>query len=143
MILYLDTSALLKLYLAESDSERMQQVVKGAEATYTHLITYAEMRAALAQAVRMKRLSAATRTRQIREFDADWSAIHVIAVDEPLVRRAAEHAETFGLRGYDSVHLAAAERAFEAAAWPPMFALAAFDSNLCAGAHALGMKVLN
>jgi predicted nucleic acid-binding protein len=143
MILYLDTSALLKLYLAEPGSQRMQQATNDAVATVTHLITYAEMRAALAQAVRMKRLSEADRAYQAQAFEADWPALQVIAVDEPLVRRAGELAERFGLRGYDSVHLAAAERAFDGAGRPATFMLAAFDDGLRIAAEALGLDVLH
>jgi predicted nucleic acid-binding protein len=142
MILYLDTSALLKLYLAETDSRRVQQAVAGALAVCTHLVTYAEMRAAFARAVRTQRLSAADHTRQSRAFETDWSALQAVAVDEPLVRRAGELAERFGLRGYDSVHLAAAERVFEGAGRPASFALAAFDNGLRAGAEGLGMPIL-
>jgi predicted nucleic acid-binding protein len=143
MILYFDTSALLKLYLAESGSKRVRKAMNDGKTVFTHLITYAEMRAALAQAVRMKRLSEAERSYQAQIFETDWAALSVIAVDESLVHRAGEHAERFGLRGYDSVHLAAAERAFEAAGRPAMFALAAFDNDLRAGAQALGMNVLH
>ena len=48
MILYLDTSAFLKLYLEESRSDAVRGLVARAAAIYTHLIAYAEMRAALA-----------------------------------------------------------------------------------------------
>lgn len=142
MILYLDTSALLKLYLAEADSRRVRRAVADALAVCTHWITYAEVRAALARAVRMQRLSESDRTRQARAFERDWLALQTISVDEPLVRRAGEHAERFGLRGDDSAHLAAAERAFEGAGRPASFALTAFDNGLRAGAQALGMPIL-
>lgn len=143
MILYFDTSALLKLYLAESGSKRVRKAMEDGKAVFSHLITYAEMRAALAQAVRMKRLSEAERVYQAQVFETDWAALRIIAVDESLVHRAGDHAERFGLRGYDSVHLAAAERAFEAAGRPAMFTLVAFDRGLCAGAQALGMNILH
>lgn len=142
MILYLDTSALLKPHLSEPDSGHMRKAMHSGTTAYTHLITYPEMRAALAHAVRMKRLSETDRTYQLRAFEADWASLHVVAVDVALARRAGEHAERFGLRGYASLHLAAAERVFEAGGRPAMFMLAAFDKDLCAGAQALGMNLL-
>ena len=142
MIVYLDTSALLKLYLTEDGSRQVRDAVSTAALACTHLIAYAEVRAALARAVRMGRLDEDERMRQVRAFDADWAALHAIAVDEPLVQRAGEHAERLGLRGYDSVHLAAAERAFDGAGRPAGFILAAFDSDLCRGADALGIPVM-
>ncbi|TQN42043.1 PIN domain-containing protein [Blastococcus colisei] len=39
-------------------------------------------------------------------LDELWTRLDVIAVDEPLVRRAAELARAHGLRGYDAVHCA-------------------------------------
>lgn len=57
MILYLDTSAYLKLYVQEAESDRLRTVV-GEAFICTHAICYAEMRAGLARAQRMRRLSA-------------------------------------------------------------------------------------
>jgi len=142
LIVYLDTSALLKLYLAEDGSPGICESVSTAALACTHLIAYAEMRAALARAVRMGRLAEDERRRQVRALDTDWAALHTIAVDEALVQRAGEHAERFGLRGYDSVHLAAAERAFDGAGRPAAFMLTAFDGDLCDAAQALGIPVM-
>lgn len=57
-LLYLDTSAWLKLYVEEDGSETVHAAVEQAEQTCTHLIAYAELRAALAKAQRMQRLDA-------------------------------------------------------------------------------------
>ena len=143
MILYLDTSAFLKLYLEEAESARVRQLVAETTAATTHLVTYAEMRASFAQAVRMKRMPATDLAYQVRSFESDWLTMSLIGVDEAMVRRAGELAERFGLRGYDSVHLAAAARAFEATGRPDMFVFAAYDKNLCASAEAIGLSCLN
>lgn len=140
MIVYLDTSAFLKLYLEEEGSKATRQLVDAAVAVCAHVITYAEMCAAFAQAVRMQRLTDTDRTRQKDCFEADWSALQVLPVDEPLVRRAGKLAEDFELRGYDSVHLAAAERVWQQA--PDNFQLAAFDVRLVNAASALGITGL-
>ncbi len=138
MIVYLDTSAFLKLYLKEAGSDQVGLLVAEATAVFTHVITYAEMRAGFAQAVRMKRLTEAQRKVQRERFEADWAALFVIAVDDPLIRRAAELVERFELRGYDGVHLAAAETVWRQA--PDSFRLAAFDRRLDAAARTLGMQ---
>ena len=142
MIVYLDTSALLKLYLDENGSQHVRDRISSAALVCTHLIAHAEVRAAFARAVRMGRIGEDDHAAQIRAFDADWSALHTIAVDEALVRRAGEHAERLALRGYDSVHLAAAERAFDGAGRPAAFMLAAFDGDLCRAANGLGIPVM-
>ncbi|EAR21643.1 type II toxin-antitoxin system VapC family toxin [Nitrococcus mobilis] len=140
MIVYLDTSAFLKLYLEEEGSKATRQLVDAAVAVCTHVITYAEMCAAFAQAVRMQRLTDAEWTHQKDCFEADWNALQVLFIDEPLVRRAGKLAEGFRLRGFDSVHLAAAERVWRQA--PDNFQLAAFDVRLVSAACTLGMTGL-
>lgn len=137
MIVYLDTSAFLKLYLDEKDSQATRRLVDAAVAVCAHVITYAEMCAAFAQAVRTRRLTEADRAYQKDCFDADWDALQVLPVDEPLVRRAGRLAEEFELRGFDSLQLAAAERVWRQA--PEHFRLAAFDARLVSAAQALGM----
>lgn len=140
MIVYLDTSAFLKLYLEEDGSKTVRQLVDTAIAVCAHIITYAEMCAAFAQAVRMQRLTDAERAHQKDRFELDWNALQVLSVDEPLVRRAGKLAEGFQLRGFDSVQLAAAERVWRQA--PDRFRLAAFDVRLVGAARTLGMAGL-
>lgn len=140
MIVYLDTSAFLKLYLQEEGSTITRQLVDDAIAVCAHVITYAEMCAAFTQAVRMQRLTDADRTRHKERFEIDWNALQVLSVDQPLVRRAGRLAEDFELRGFDSVHLAAAERIWNQV--PENFKLAAFDARLVSAARTLGMAGL-
>lgn len=143
MILYLDASALVKLYGNEEYSDVVRGAVEQSRALCCHLITYAEVRAGLVKAKRMRRLADDEYAYNVQRFEHDWSSIQSIGVDIALIRRAGEIAEDRNLRGYDSVHLAAAERAFEAAGRPETFVLSAFDSELLAAAQALGINVLN
>jgi predicted nucleic acid-binding protein len=108
MIHYLETSALLKLYLDETGSSEVRAAVSGQPA-FTHIVAYAELRAGLAKAKRMKRVSEADYRNLIADLEADWLQVHVVGVNAQLVRRAGALADSFALRGYDSVHLAAAE----------------------------------
>lgn len=137
VIVYLDTSAFLKLYLEEDGSQATRQIVDAAIGVCTHLITHAEMCAAFAQAVRMQRLTDAERIQQKACFEADWNALHILSVEEPLVRRAGKLAESFELRGFDSIHLAAAEQVWRQTL--DNFQLAAFDTRLIRAARTLGM----
>ena len=49
MILYLDTSAFVRLYIEEAHHEDVWTNVRNASLVATHLIAYAEMRAAFAK----------------------------------------------------------------------------------------------
>lgn len=141
MILYLDTSAVVKLYVDEASSDQVRAAVAEARGCSSHWIAYAETRAALARKTAEPRYSgqlAEWRT----EFERDWRNFRTVSVTPMLVRRAGDLAERFGLRGYDSVHLAAAE-----AVWRELpgveFRVVVFDEKLTAAARAMGIPVIS
>lgn len=140
-LLYLDTSAWLKLYVEETGSDAVQAAVEQAEQVCTHLIAYAELRAALAKAQRMNRLDATQKAQLLPIIDHDWEALNIILPTEMLIKRAANLADQFGLRGYDSVHLAAAE-AISLQIMPQPLIFACFDNQLNDAAKALGVLSL-
>jgi predicted nucleic acid-binding protein len=139
VILYLDASAFLKLYVREPESTQVRRAISDAVALCTHVLTYAEARAGFARAVRMGRLTARRLTTLKRELDRDWQRIDVLGVDDTLVHRAGDLAERFGLRGYYRIHLAAAELAMVRLGGGVDFRFLAFDATLAAAAAALGM----
>ena len=140
MILYFDTSALIKLYVEEIASDRVRLAVDRAEAVTTHEITYPECRAALARLHREDRLLPDDFAAAKVAFEADWGTFLRIAARGPLLRRAGSLAETFALRGFESVHLAAAEYAQLQAGETIVFAC--FDDRLSAAASSLGIQPL-
>ncbi len=139
MILYLDTSAFIKLYVAEPGADRVHEAVERAQALHTHLITYAEIRATLARLHRAGRESAASHRQH--EFERDWETMAITIPDERMVRRAGDFAERYKLRGYDSVHLAAAESLVIDRRHPVHFA--SFDDSLNQGAGKLGLRTFS
>ena len=108
MILYVDTSALVKLYVEEAGSSGVVTLVERAEAVATVLITYAEARAAFARHQREGGISRAELRRAVRELDREWRTFNVIALSDSIVHSAGTLAERHALRGYDAVQLAAA-----------------------------------
>jgi uncharacterized protein len=142
VILYLDSSALLKLYLDEPGSETLANAFSAAHSAASHLIAYAEVRAGLTKALVMNRLDDATLAEYRRQFERHWAAFEVVMVDEALARRAGDLAEHYRLRGYDSVHLAAAEAVLRVAGATAPFRFAVFDSGLATAARGLGIPVL-
>lgn len=136
MIAYFDTSALIPLLIEEPGSERSGRVWDAAEHVTSVRLVYAEARAALAQAARLGRLAADDLAVAIEELDRLYDQLDLLEVDELLVRRAGELAQRHALRGYDAVHLAAAERVEDGTA-----VMVAGDSDLCAAAEGIGMAV--
>ena len=140
MILYLDTSAFIKLYVNEPGAETVRAAVVDAERIHTHWIAYPEMRAALARLHRMGRQTADAYREHKREFEADWRALNAVLPTEHSLRRAGELAERFNLRGYDSTHLAAAESLLIGHG-SGFLSFASFDHALNAAAAAVGLRL--
>lgn len=137
MILYLDTSALVKLFVEEAQSDLVRRAVSESSLIITHAIAYADACAAFARLAHAREdevLFPALR----RNLDRQWEAWEITAVTEPLIRRAADLAGRYRLRGYDSVHLAAVELAFDAFRGHASFHFAVFDTELTRAAHNAG-----
>ena len=138
--LYLDTSAWMKLYVPEAESASVERMIAQSAFCTSHQITYVEMRAAFAKAWRMGRIDQAQKAVAIAGFEMDWRTCEVLDVTENIIRRAGDLADRFGLRGYDSVHLAAAE-AISLLLMPAQLTFVCFDDRLNDAAKALGMMV--
>jgi len=107
--LYLDSSALVKLYVEEEGSSMVRQWVDDADTVATSIIAFVEARAAFARRHREKRISSAAHARLVRDFAADWDRYLVLEATQPLMRLAGRLAATHALRAYDTIHLASAK----------------------------------
>jgi predicted nucleic acid-binding protein len=110
LIVYLDTSAVVPLLVAEPTSDFCRYLWDQGDAVTTSRLTYVEAAAALAQAERAGRLTPDEHRAARRSLDRLWAEFDVIEVDDTLSRRAAALARDFALRGYDAVHCASAEQ---------------------------------
>ncbi len=137
MILYLDSSALVKRFVVEPGSSELEAAVAGVVLVGTGLITYAETVAALAKAVRTRAVTAELATASRQAFRKYWSSMVHLQVTEALMMQAADCAWQYGLRGYDAVHLASA------VAWAEglgeQVSLATFDRPLWDAAQSVGL----
>ena len=102
LILYLDTSAWLMLYIQEDGSELVKQTVTESEQICTHLIAYTELRSALARAEREDRIEPSEKVIIIEAMEKDWLTLNIVQPVETLIRRAGLLCDQFGLRGFDS-----------------------------------------
>lgn len=140
-ILYLDTSAWLKLYVEENSSELIKQMVTDSEQVCTHLIAYTELRSALARAERENRIDLSQKMTVIDAMEIDWKMLNIVQTTETLIRRAGLLCDQFGLRGFDSIHLASAE-AINLQTMPQTTVFASFDRKLNKAAFAIGISIL-
>jgi predicted nucleic acid-binding protein len=139
MTLYLDTSALVKLYVEERDSSAVRRACDAAEVLATSRVAYPEARAALARRAREGGLGADELTHVVADLDHDWDRFVVVEVDAITARRAGELAERHALRGFDAVHLASALELRSLAGEAPSFAC--YDERLRAAALAEGLPL--
>jgi predicted nucleic acid-binding protein len=108
MILYLETSRLVKLYVEESGSDETASLLEKAEFAATSIISYVEARAALARKTRDGGLTEDGHKMAKASLEADWERFIVLHTGMDVVREAARLAEKHGLRGFDALHLASA-----------------------------------
>jgi predicted nucleic acid-binding protein len=129
------------MYVREPGHDRVWQAAQEAARVASHLIAYAEMRAALARMRRTDRLARAQLTSIRNTFERDWRETLRITPTEAMVLRAGDLADDHGLRGNDSVHLAAAE-SLGAGRGVEFLTFASFDRLLNRAAQEIGLHVL-
>lgn len=141
MILFCDTSALVKLYIAEDASDTVRRAADQAEAVAVSRLAWVEMHAAVARRGRESPQDQPALDVVERQFAMDWKQFVVLEVNQMLVELASEYADAFSLRAYDAVQLASAVRLRDQANTGLRFAC--FDRRLNQAAGLLGMEVLN
>lgn len=108
LIVYVDTSALVKLVFDEPGSDLVGELWDRASSAVSGRLVYPEARAAAAAAQRNGRLDAAQLRAAVRAIDEIYAELTKVSVDAALARAAGELAERRALRGHDAVHLASA-----------------------------------
>lgn len=108
MIVYLDTSSLVKLYVEEAGSAIVRDVTQKASVIATSKIAYAEARAAFARKQRDDGFSITALKKIVEDLNRDWESYFIIEVTDGIIRSAGDIAEKYLLRGFDSIHLASA-----------------------------------
>ena len=132
MSLYADSSALLKRYVAEPDSDAADALLRSDPSLMTARHTIVEVRRNLARMIAGRSLAAAR-----AQFARDLDLISIVELDEATCERAAAVAEVTGVRTLDALHLAAVQRA-----GGPAVPFLTFDVRQAQAARALGLIVL-
>ena len=138
MMLYLDTSALVKCYVAERGSPDVFALIEHAEVVASSLISRTEVAAAVAKAVRLGWVSSESGRKAQRTFLSEWAELLRLPVTETLVSRADTLAWDYALRAYDAIQLASALTWQEAVGRP--VTLATFDRELWEAGQTAGLR---
>ena len=132
MTLYVDSSALLKRYVAEHDSARADELVRSDPDLVTARHTIIEVRRNLARLLKGRAL-----TDSRAAFAEDMRGFALVELDAATVDLAARIAEVTGARTLDAMHLGAAQRV----GGPPLTFLT-FDLRQAQLARTLGFTVV-
>jgi len=149
VILYLDTSALVKLYIEEEGTDEVQRAVEDAKSVAASAVAYPEARSAFARLERDGHLSPEEHRAIVADLDREWPSYEVVDVTRDVAGIAGTLAARHLLRGFDAVHLASAvvlkaarglysreasERG-EAEMPPPEVRILTYDGSLLAAAR--------
>ena len=107
-LLYLDTSALIRLYSDEPHRDAVLTEQAASGGVVAHAITYVELRAGLAGRLRRKLMKSRDYRTAKAAFETDWPTFAHVEINPLLLTQAGDLAEAHALRAYDAVHLAAA-----------------------------------
>ena len=131
MTLYVDTSALLKRYVAERDSRVAEELMAADPVLVTSRLTEVELRRNLTRLLEGNELLAARRQSQ-----TDLDAFALVSLDDVTCNDAARIAEQTLCRSLDALHLAAARRAGAATTF------LTFDVRQAQAARSVGLTVV-
>ncbi len=131
MTLYVDSSAMLKRYVEERDSDVALELMATDPVLVTCRVTEVEVRRNLTRLV-----SGADLDDKRRELAGDLDAFALVNLDATTCNEAARIAEETLCRSIDSLHLAAARRAGRGTT------VLTFDNRQARAARSIGLDVI-
>jgi hypothetical protein len=139
LILYADTSALIKRYIKESGSEQVLAFFSQHAMIGTSVLTQVEMASAMSKAVRQNWAPETEIQTAWKDFLTHWPYYISIPISPDILDRGVALAWRYGLRAYDVLHLATVLSWENLAAAKAVFAC--YDKNLNNAARQEGLHV--
>lgn len=142
--LYLDTSALIKLYIEEEGTPvllRLAEELDGDRMTILD-IALVEIRSAVRRRERQGDIPGPDANRILNQFEEDASLLYLVQPSSSaVIEDAVRLIDLYPLRAYDALQLAGALTARLGA--PSSLTFVSADSDLCESAGSEGLSVLN
>jgi len=138
LILYLDSSAIVKLYVEEAGSGEGRSQAVASDVLVSTVLAEVEVLAAFARARRMGSLAVQAAIDVATQFLREWPEYRHVEVTASVVASAGRLAATHGLRAYDAVHLASSIELRTVVGEPVVFAT--FDRMLWRAARESGLE---
>ena len=140
MILYCDTSALVKRYVREEHSDLVRRAWREARRVATSEVAFAEAMAAVAWRWRNGDLTAKAHEKLRERISRDFLALVRVPISADLNHRIADLVLCYPLRGFDAIHLSSALLIREEVRGSVIFAC--FDNDLSSAASVAGLELL-
>jgi uncharacterized protein len=138
LILFCDTSALVKLYVHEEGTDVMVREAAASDLIAVCRIAWVETMSAMARRSREQPRDAVAIAEARARVVADWQHCLTLDLSQELVELAGEYADAFALRAYDSVQLAAVQTVHREL--PGEVRFACFGDRLVKAARVLGIE---
>lgn len=141
---YLDTSALVKLYIEETGTARVLAAVDAAEGAQVIItdISRVESRSAIRRRERASDVSGTEANQILKQIERDVSSFFLVQpTSSALLEEALRLIDRYPLRAYDAVQLAGCLVVRDSLAGPVTFVCA--DAQLCQAAEQEGLTTLN
>lgn len=110
IVYFLDSSALVKRYVTETGTHWIKSIVNPLSGNHIHIarITGVEVVSALSRRMRGGSITEVAGSAAIAEFRNHFASEYVtVDITTSLIESAIDLAETYALRGYDAIQLAA------------------------------------
>lgn len=108
MMLYVDSSALVKKYVLEPGSDRVLKLLAKSGMAATSKLAYPEILAGLGRKRREKGITEKGYREALVDFESDWLALLIIEFQDELLPLIKQLTMKHSLKGADVVHLASA-----------------------------------
>lgn len=138
---YLDTSALIKRFVTEKGSPKVESLVSQSDHVATAKIAYAEVHAGLARKHREGHLPGSQYALACRQFESERPAYVLLDLQDEILTLARDLIQRHPLRGFDAIHLASPLRLKTALGEEVTFAAA--DERLLRAARLERLRPLN
>jgi len=135
--LYLDSSALVKVFVREPGTAEVLRILSDSELAGTALITKVELAAAFARLQRMNVLTAKQAVFSMNMLLSQWASFVRLELSDEVVEQGVALTRRYPLRGYDAVQLASAVVWNDAISSDIVFAT--FDKRLWQAAEDVGL----
>lgn len=140
-MIYLDSSALVKRYIEEEGSDKVNALLQQEPVAAASRLAYPEILAAITRRHKAGDIETPAFERVRRIFKADWASLVVVEMRAEVFRFVDRIIERHALKGADSVHLSTALWLKEVMKEDVVFV--ASDMELLKAAEAEKLKIVN